>query len=316
MQNRFKFKLSVVVPSYNEEQNVLVLAERLTAVFNAVSIKNYQVIFVNDGSSDDTLKNLQLLHEQDKHIEYISFSRNFGHQCALRAGLDYADGDCVVSMDADMQHPPELIPDMIAKWQEGYDIVYTLREESKKLSLFKRWTSKAFYGVINKLSNIKIQPGAADFRLLDRKVVDVLKQFKENTMFYRGIISWMGFKQYGIVYQPADRLYGTSKYTIKKMFAFALSGITSFSVFPLQISTIIGTTISIFAFIYTIYALIIHFFTDKAVSGWTSILICVLFLGGIQLIMLGIIGEYIGKLFIESKHRPPYIVGESSFDKD
>ncbi|MBQ3921971.1 MAG: glycosyltransferase family 2 protein, partial [Spirochaetales bacterium] len=158
MQNRFKFKLSVVVPSYNEEQNVLVLAERLTAVVNAVGIKNYQVIFVNDGSSDDTLKNLQLLHEQDKHIEYISFSRNFGHQCALRAGLDYADGDCVVSMDADMQHPPELIPDMIAKWQEGYDIVYTLREESKKLSLFKRWTSKSFYGVINKLSNIKIQP--------------------------------------------------------------------------------------------------------------------------------------------------------------
>ena len=308
------YKLSVVVPSYNEEENVKVLAERLTGVINNLEVKDYEIIFVNDGSRDNTLNNVKLMHEQDKHIHYISFSRNFGHQCALRAGLDAATGDCVISMDADMQHPPEIIPEMIAKWQEGYDIVYTLRQESKHLGLFKRLTSKMFYGVINKLSDIKIQPGAADFRLLDRSVVNALKGFKENTIFYRGLISWMGFKQFAIEYEPADRMFGTSKYTIKKMFAFALSGITSFSVVPLQISTVLGVIISALSFIYAIYSIIMHF-CKQTVSGWTSVMCGVFFLGGIQLIMLGIIGEYIGKLFMEVKGRPPYIVRESSLDK-
>ncbi len=308
------YKLSIVVPSYNEEENVKVLAERLTTVIKTLEVKDYEIIFVNDGSRDNTLNNVKLMHEQDKHIHYISFSRNFGHQCALRAGLDAATGDCVVSMDADMQHPPEIIPEMIAKWQEGYDIVYTLRQESKHLGLFKRLTSKMFYGVINKLSDIKIQPGAADFRLLDRSVVNALKGFKENSIFYRGLISWMGFKQFAIEYEPADRMFGTSKYTIKKMFAFALSGITSFSVVPLQISTVLGVIISLLSFLYAIYSIVMHF-CSRTVSGWTSVMCGVFFLGGIQLIMLGIIGEYVGKLFMEVKGRPPYIVRESSLDK-
>lgn len=310
------YKLSVVVPSYNEEENVKVLAQRLTEVIHSMNVADYEIIFVNDGSKDKTLDNVKQMREQDSHIHFISFSRNFGHQNALRAGLDVATGDCVVSMDADMQHPPEIIPQMVAKWQEGYDIVYTLRQESKHLSIFKRLTSKMFYSMINKLSDININPGSADFRLLDKTVVQALKGFKENSMFYRGLISWMGFKQYGIVYEPADRLFGTSKYTIKKMFAFALSGITSFSAFPLHISTILGVLVCLGAFAYTIFCIVAHFWTDIALPSWTPIMICVLFIGGLQFIMLGIIGEYLGKMFFEVKHRPSYLVRESSFDKD
>ena len=275
---------------------------------------DYEIIFVNDGSSDKTLDNVKLLRENDKKIHYVSFSRNFGHQNALRAGLDYATGDCVISMDADMQHPPELVPELINKWLEGWDIVYTVREDGKNISFFKRKTASMFYGMINKLANLKIEKGAADFRLLDRKVVNSLKQFKEHAMFYRGIINWMGFKQLGIKYKPADRLFGSSKYTFRKMFNFALTGITSFSVVPLHLSTFLGIVISIFAFAYGIYSILMKIFTNQTISGWTSIMVGIFFLGGIQLIMLGIIGEYIGKLFIEIKGRPSYIVKEKSID--
>ena len=306
------FKVSIIIPSFNEEKNVLILADRLMDILQ--KYKDYELIFINDGSTDNTLNNLKELNTNNKKIKYISFSRNFGHQNALRAGLDHSTGDCVISMDADMQHPPELIPEMINKWIEGYDIVYTIRKESKSLSFFKRKTANIFYGIINKLSNLKIEKGAADFRLLDRVVVDVLKQFKETAMFYRGIISWMGFKQYGILYTPNDRMFGESKYTIKKMFMFALNGITSFSVIPLHISTFLGVIISIFAFIYGVYSIVMRLFTNTTISGWTSLMVGIFFLGGIQLIMLGIIGEYIGKLFIEIKRRPSYIVKEKAID--
>ncbi|HNZ27480.1 MAG TPA: glycosyltransferase family 2 protein [Spirochaetota bacterium] len=306
------FKVSVVIPSYNEEQNIPVLAQSLSGILE--KYPDYEIIFVNDGSSDKTLDNIKKTRESNDKIHYVSFSRNFGHQNALRAGLDAAKGDCIVSMDADMQHPPEIIPDLIDKWLEGWDIVYTIREDSKKLSFFKRKSASMFYGIINKLANLQIEKGAADFRLLDRKVVDALKLFRERSIFYRGIISWMGFKQLGIRYKPADRLYGESKYTLKKMFAFALNGITSFSVVPLHISTVLGIIISILSFAYGLYSIIIKIFTNKTISGWTSIMVGIFFLGGIQLIMLGIIGEYIGKLFIEIKGRPSYIVEEKSID--
>ena len=248
----------------------------------------------------------------NKKINYLSFSRNFGHQSALRAGLDYSTGDCVISMDGDLQHPPELIPDLIEKWKEGYDIVYTLREDDKKTSFLKKFTAGIFYNLINSLSNISIPKGAADFRLLDRSVVDILKTFKENTLFLRGLISWLGFRQYGIKYTPHERFSGKTKYSVKKMMMFAITGITSFSVKPLHLSTVIGVLLSITAFIYGFYALIIKFFSNEALPGWTSVLVSVLFIGGVQLIMMGIIGEYMGKLFIESKKRPNYILKDKS----
>lgn len=305
-----EFKVSIVIPSYNEEKNVLILAERLEKILS--NYNDYEIIFVDDGSKDNTLNNIKELHSKNNKIKYISFSRNFGHQSALKAGLDHATGDCVISMDGDGQHPPELIPELINRWIEGYDIVYTIRKESKKLSFFKRKTANFFYGLINKFSNIKIEKGAADFRLIDKNVVEVLKNFNEYFLFYRGLVSWLGFKQIGLEYIPADRLSGESKYTVRKMFIFAINGITSFSTVPLHISTILGVIISIFSFVYGIQAIILKIFTNQTISGWTSLMVGIFFLGGIQLIMLGIIGEYIGKIFIEVKRRPVYIIKEKS----
>ncbi|HPO49863.1 MAG TPA: glycosyltransferase family 2 protein [Spirochaetota bacterium] len=303
-------KVSVIIPSFNEEGNVFPMIEKLVPILE--KYEDYEVIFVDDGSRDSTLQKLKEANSLNKKINYLSFSRNFGHQNALRAGLDYCDGDCAISMDGDLQHPPELIPELIEKWKEGYDIVYTLRGDGKKTSFFKKFTANLFYNMINSMSNINIPKGAADFRLLDRSVVEVLKTFTENTLFLRGLISWLGFKQYGVKYSPCERFSGKTKYSIKKMTMFALTGITSFSVKPLHLSTIIGVILSIIAFFYGIYAILIKLFSNEALPGWTSVLVSVLFIGGVQLIMMGIMGEYVGKLFIESKKRPNYILKDKS----
>jgi len=305
-------KLSLVVPIFNEKGNIDFLVERVTKILK--NYTDYELIFVDDGSNDETLLNIKKQRESNKRIQYLSFSRNFGHQNALRAGLDYATGDCVISMDGDMQHPPELIPKLIEKWREGYDVVYTLRKDDPKTSFFKRKTASYFYGIMNRFSDIKIDRGAADFRLMDNSVVEVLKSIKENDLFMRGMVSWLGFKQCAIEYMPEERYWGKTKYSFGKMFKFAISGITSFSTKPLQLSTMIGYIIATLAFIYGVYAVIIKLFTTNTVSGWTSVLTVVLFIGGIQLIMIGILGEYIGKLFIESKKRPNYIIKDKSYD--
>ncbi|MFN0201004.1 MAG: glycosyltransferase family 2 protein [Bacteroidia bacterium] len=302
--------ISVVVPAFNEESNVSILAEKVVALLEKEY--HYEIIFIDDGSKDKTLETLKSLHEHNKNIHYLSFSRNFGHQSALKAGLDKAEGDCVISMDADLQHPPHLIPVMLEKWQQGYDIVYTQRADSAELSFFKRKTSHWFYTFMNKVSDIELENGTADFRLLDRKVVEVVKNSQEYNLFLRGFIAWIGFKQYKLPYQPEPRFSGQSKYTFKKMLSLALNGITSFSVKPLQIATFLGSFISLFAFLYGIYALIIFFFTDSAVPGWTSVLVSVLFIGGLQLLVLGIIGEYLGKILLQSKQRADYFLRESS----
>lgn len=302
--------ISIVVPAFNEETNVKVLAEKVGEVLG--NRYKYELIFIDDGSSDNTLAVLKQLHAKHEHIHYLSFSRNFGHQSALKAGLDAATGDCVISMDADLQHPPILLPTLIQKWEEGYDIVYTQREESEDLSFFKRKTSAWFYQTLNKLSDIELEAGTADFRLMDRRVVNVVKNTGESNLFLRGFIAWIGFKQYKIPYQPDARFSGASKYTFKKMFALAINGITSFSIKPLQIATYLGATISMLAFLYGLYAIYAHVFTDKAQTGWTSILTSVLFIGGLQLLVLGIIGEYLGKVLMQTKSRPDYLVRESS----
>jgi dolichol-phosphate mannosyltransferase len=233
----------------------------------------------------------------------------------LRAGTQYADGDCVISLDGDLQHPPELIPDMVAKWNEGYDIVYTVRKDVKKNSFFKKTTANLFYRIMNAISDINLDRGEADFRLLDRRAAAEMNNLQESSIFFRGMVKWLGFKQTGIEYIPDSRIWGKTKYSQTKMFSFALSGITSFSTKPLRISTLIGLTIAFLSMIYGAYALYIKIFTDKSVEGWASVLFMVTFIGGIQLIMIGILGEYIGRIFVESKRRPNYIIKEHSFDK-
>ena len=296
-------KISFVIPAYNEEGNVSLLAGKIIAEVD--NLFDYEMI-----STDNTLQILKLLNKNNPKIHYISFSRNFGHQNALKAGIDYANGDCVISMDADLQHPPSLIRPMIDKWLKGYHIVYTTRGEDNDLGFLKRKTSKIFYELINFLSNIKIETGTADFRLMDKKVIDIIKNTSDSPLFLRGLIPRLRFKRYKIVYQPDKRYSGATKYTPKKMFLLALYGITSFSVKPLRCLLIIGAAISFLSFCYGIYAIFIYFFTKKTVLGWTPIICSILFVGGLQLFVLGIIGEYLRKLFIQAKNRPFYVVEE------
>ena len=301
-------KISVVVPAYNEGDNVVVLAERLTTVLSKYG--DWQILFVDDGSKDDTLLQLRRMAEENNRINFLSLSRNFGHQKALKAGLDHATGDCVISMDADMQHPPELLDELIDRWQQGYEVVSTIREETKNLSLYKRTSSALFYKLINILSDTEVRPNASDFRLMDRSVVDILKEMKESHIFMRGIVPWLGFRECSVRYIPAERLSGESKYSTARMVALGIDGITSFSIKPLQLSIIVGTIVSFAAFIYGMVAIIARFILGKEVSGWASIIISILFIGGLQLLMMGIVGEYLGKVVVESKKRPVYVIRE------
>lgn len=302
--------ISVVVPIYNEAGNIPLLVEKLEA---ALSGYTFEIVLVDDGSSDTSLSVIQSLSQQKSHIRYLAFTRNFGHQAALKAGLEHAKGDCVISLDGDLEHPPELIPELIAGWKEGYEVVITLRKEKKgSYSLFKSITSNLFYRLMNLLSEVKIEKGSADFRLLDRKVVDVLVQMPENPIFLRAIINWLGFSQKAIYYEADNRYVGSSKYTASKMFSFGLEGITSFSVKPLKISSFVGTIIAGLSAIYGFYAIYIKLFTDRSIDGWASLLALVAFMGSMQMIMIGILGEYLGRLFIASKSRPQYIIKETN----
>lgn len=302
--------ISVIIPAYNEAENITVLFRKVSEQLE--SMGSHEIIFVDDGSTDSTLKVIKDLARTENALKFISFSRNFGHQKALKAGLDNARGDCVISMDADLQHPPELIATLIEKWKEGYDIVYTVKKDVETVGFFKKSTSKLFYKIINKISTVDIPIGSADFRLLDRKVVEELRKFKENWLFIRGIVAWLGYRQVGIEYIAKARQAGTSKYSLRKMISFAIQGITSFSILPLRISIIMGLIISFCSFLYATYALLAKYYLNKAIQGWTSILVSVLFLGGVQLIFLGLIGEYLGKMFIETKQRPTYIIREKN----
>jgi dolichol-phosphate mannosyltransferase len=307
-----KAEISVIIPAYNEEGNIKIVADKLTEILSPIA--SFQIIFVNDGSTDGTLALLKKLTTENAHIHFISFSKNFGHQAALKAGIDYSNGNCVISMDADMQHPPSLIPEMINFWKQGFDIVYTQRQEDKGISYFKKLTSKFFYSLLRKMSDVPIEEGTADFRLLDAKVADIIKKTNDPFLFIRGLVPWMGFTQKKIVYQADSRHSGTTKYTFKKMAAFAVNGITGFSIKPLRFATLLGIFISLLSFFYGLYAIVIYYVNASVISGWASLLTSVLFIGGIQLIILGIIGEYIGKIYMQLKNRPFYIIKESSIE--
>ncbi|MFZ6000737.1 MAG: glycosyltransferase family 2 protein [Bacteroidota bacterium] len=306
--------VSIVIPAYNEENNIIPLFARLQ---NTMVALNYTVeyLFVDDGSHDATLKVIQHLASENTNVYYVQFSRNFGHQCALKAGLDLANGDCVISMDSDLQHPPEVIPQLIAKWEEGFDVVYTKRKELGELSWFKRKTSKLFYKTFNQLSGVKIEEGAADFRLMSRSVVNVFRQLKETELFIRGLVKWAGFRQTAVEFTPAGRHAGETKYTIGQMLSFAFKGLTSFSTRPLKLLVYCSLGLFLFSMILVPYALV-SFLLGVAVSGWTSIMIAVVFFGSLQLLMIGVVGLYISKLVIQSKQRPTYIVRDTNYRTD
>lgn len=305
-------KISVIVPCFNEEESLVAFNQEL--IKHLPDQYNYEIIYVNDGSRDQTFQVILSLARENPIVKYISFSRNFGHQNALKAGYDFASGDCAVSLDADLQHPPAVIPELISKWEEGFEIVNTIRMDHDSISVKKKLSSRIFYQLMRKLSDVNIENGMADFRLVDKKVLKQLKLFNENFLFFRGLIPWMGFRQANVEFKAAERFAGTTKYTFKKMLKFATTGVTAFSVKPLRLSIYLGSVIAIFAFLYGLYAVYIFSFTDRAMTGWTSVIISVLFVGGINLLMLGIIGEYLGKLFIENKRRPNYLVSETNLE--
>ena len=305
-------KIAIVIPSYNEEGNIEVMVNSLHQVLNKLPYQ-YDLIFVDDGSNDGTLNKLKSIAAHDSKLFFVELSRNFGHQNALKAGVDLANANAVITMDGDMQHPPELLPKILQKWEEGYDVVYTRREEDKNLSFFKKKTSNGFYNLMNQLSEIKFEPGTADFRLMDEKVVEVFSNFSENELFIRGLVNWLGFKQFAIDYKPADRFSGTSKYTFKKMMRFALQGITSFSIRPLYLAIYLGLGLSVFAFIFYIGYVFYSVYFGHVISGWASVISTIVFFGGLNLVVLGIVGMYVGKLFIQSKNRPNYLIRNTNY---
>lgn len=303
--------VSIVIPAFNEGQNISSVLNILNEVLHPLGI-NYEVIIIDDGSSDNTHDIIENIRLSNSHLQYIRFSRNFGHQAALKAGIDHARGTAIISMDADLQHPPKLIAEMIQYWKNGYEIVYTQRRPDNNLGWFKKLSSRWFYKILRAISDVTIEEGTADFRLIDRKVADIIKAQNDPFLFIRGLIPWMGFKQYKLVYDPAKRLHGKSKYTLGKMTAFAVNGITGFSIKPLRVAIFLGLIISLLSFLYGLYAIWAFLYDDRVISGWASVITSILFIGGIQLIILGIIGEYIGKAYLQSKNRPFYIVAEST----
>jgi len=300
-------KISIVIPFHNESGNVTTLYRRLCAALKELP-ESWELICVNDGSVDDTISELIALQCMDTRIRVIDLSRNFGKEAALTAGLDHADGDAIIPLDADLQDPPEIIPALLEKWREGFDIVNAMRESREGDGWRKRVTARLFYQVINRLSNVKIPPNVGDFRLISRPALDALKQLPERRRFMKGLFAWVGFRTTTITYHRAPRYAGTTTWNYWKLWNFALEGITSFSSVPLRLSSYLGFTVSLFAFTYAIKTIGSTIIFGNAVKGYSSLIVVILFLGGVQLMALGVIGEYLGRIYEESKQRPIYLV--------
>jgi dolichol-phosphate mannosyltransferase len=308
-------EISAIVPSYNEEKNVPLIYERLTKVLSQIN-PNYEIIFINDSSKDNTLSVIKTIAQEDSHVKYISFSRNFGHQIAVSAGIDLCKGNAVVIIDADLQDPPELILEMYEKYKEGYKVVYARRKTREGETWFKKATAKIFYRILAAMTSIEIPVDVGDFRLIDKVVVKQLKNMPEKSKYLRGQISWIGYKQTFVEYHRDARIYGKTNYPLKKMIRLALDGITAFSDKPLKMASAIGIISAIIALLAIIYALLSHFIFDSSVSGWTSLIISVLFIGGVQLITIGIIGEYIARINNDVRNRPLYIIEEQNIEDE
>lgn len=302
--------ISVIIPIFNEEDNLNELFKQLSAVFGKIR-KDYEIIFINDGSKDRSECILDDLHHKNsKIVKVINFTRNFGHQMALTAGLNYAKGRAVVIMDADLQDPPELIVDFIKKWDEGFEVVYGLRTKREGETFFKKFTAHLFYKLIRRITNVDIPENVGDFYLLDRKVVDFLKRIDERHRFLRGLVAWSGFKSVKVEYVRKSRQAGSTKYPFWKMVKFSFDAITSFSFAPLRFVSALGAIFSIISFVAILFIIYIKFFVPQAVLGWSSIMAVILFIGGIQLLAIGTIGEYIARIGDDVRHRPLYAVKE------
>jgi dolichol-phosphate mannosyltransferase len=299
-------RYTIILPVFNEQDNLLKLHQRLTGTIDSITT-DYEMIFIDDCSNDNSYEMLKVLNEQDLRVKIIKFTKNCGHQIAITCGLDFAEGDAAIIMDADLQDPPEAIPKFIEKHEQGYEIVYAIREKREGETFFKKVTAFFFYRVMKVFTNIEMPLDAGDFRLIDRKVIDSLKSMQERNKFLRGLIVWTGYSQIGIPFRRDARNAGTTKYTTLKMFKLAFDGIFSFSNIPLRFATIFGLLVSVLSFLLAIYALYLKL-SNIAVPGWTSLLLTILFIGGVQLMTIGIIGEYLGRIYDEVKMRPLYII--------
>jgi dolichol-phosphate mannosyltransferase len=301
-------ELSIVVPLFNETDNLDQLVLELQSVIQLTG-KSSEIILVDDGSADGSFDKVRNICADNPYVTGISLSRNFGHQVALLAGLQQAHGNIIITMDADLQHPPKVIPELLKQYESGYDIVNTRRIDGKETGAFKKATSRYFYRIINRIAQVNIPEGSSDFRLMSRKALDAFLQFGERDRFTRGLVSWMGFRQTVVPYECPPRFAGKSKYTLRRMLHFAADGITSFSSRPLRIASYMGIIVFLAGLAYAVYAIIQHI-NGKTIQGWTSLLVTVLLLGGIQLLTIGIIGEYLARIFNESKSRPLYFIKE------
>lgn len=300
---------SIIIPVYNEEAVIRETYRRLTIVMEK-TCETYELIFVNDGSRDTSAHIIHELYLGDNRIKLLNFARNFGHQPAITAGMDYASGKAVIIIDADLQDPPEVILQMIEKWKEGWDVVYGKRQKRKGETIFKKVSAKLYYRFLTSMTNVDIPVDVGDFRLIDSKVCDALKTLPERNRFVRGLVSWVGFRQTAVEYIREERFAGSTKYPLKKMIRFALDGITSFSYKPLRLATSLGCLISMLSFIYLVIVFYQRIFTDTTITGWSSTIAVILFSQGIVMMMQGLMGEYIGRIFEEIKNRPIYILQE------
>ncbi len=309
-------KISIIVPAYNEEESIPYLEKRLVALMDNMKNYEFEVLFVNDGSKDKTLELIKELRKKDERFCYVNFSRNFGKEIAMIAGLDYATGDAIILIDADLQDPPELIPELVKYWEQGYDDVYAKRKSRKGETFLKKFTSKMYYKVLQSLTNVEIQKDTGDFRLLDRRCVNALKKLRESQRCSKSIFSWIGYNKKEVLYDRDPRIAGKTKWNYKKLVDLAIDGITSFTTSPLRISTYLAIPTFLALVIYFIYVIIKCIRLSVAIQAFQAIILLVLFFSGIQIMLFGIIGEYLGRIFNETKNRPLYFVNEYNGEKE
>ena len=309
-------KISIIIPAYNEEESLPYLYKRLNKLMNEITNYEFEVLFINDGSKDKTLDLIKEMRGKDERINYVDFSRNFGKEIAMIAGLDYAKGDAVIFMDADLQDPPELVPELIKYWEEGYDDVYAKRRTRAGETFFKKFTSKMYYKILQKLTRVEIQKDTGDFRLLDRRCVNALKKLRESQRCSKSMFSWIGYNKKEVLYDRDPRIAGKTKWNYKRLVDLAIDGITSFTTSPLRISTYISIPTFLTLFIYFIYVIIKANVINEPIQAFQAIILLILFFSGIQIILIGIIGEYLGRIFNETKNRPLYFVDEYNGEKE
>ena len=309
-------KISIIIPAYNEEESLPLLYDRLKKLMDDMKNYEFEILFVNDGSKDKTIEIIKDIRNKDERICYVDFSRNFGKEIAMIAGLDYATGDCVIFMDADLQDPPELIPELVKYWEEGYDDVYAKRRSRKGETWLKKFTSKMYYRVLQHLTKVEIQEDTGDFRLLDRRCVNALKKLRESQRNTKSMFSWIGYKKKEVLYDRDPRVAGTTKWNYKKLIDLAIDGITSFTTSPLRLATYVAIPTFIVLFIYFIYVIVKSIVIHEAIQAYQAIILLILFFSGIQILLFGIIGEYLGRIFNETKNRPLYLVNEYNGKKE